>query len=85
MHPLKIIILLVLFYLVYRLYLSGRKKRLAEEEAKRRASRAIDDVLVQDPVCGAYVASGRALVLRRGDEKHHFCSEECRRKFAARE
>lgn len=82
MHPLKIIILLVLFYLLYRLYLSGRKKRrLAEQEAERRRRAAIDDVLVQDPVCGAYVPSGRALRLSRAGREYHFCSEKCRHDF----
>ncbi|MFU8819305.1 MAG: YHS domain-containing protein [Desulfurivibrio sp.] len=81
MHPLKIVILLVLFYLLYRLYISGRKKRLEERE-KGGATPAISDVLVQDPVCGAYVAKGQALVLRHRDgSEHHFCSDKCRRTF----
>ncbi len=81
MHPLKIVILLVLFYLLYRLYISGRKKRLAEKEQGRERP-ALDDVLVQDPVCGAYVAKGQALVLRHRDgSEDHFCSEKCRRTF----
>ncbi|MFH7320034.1 YHS domain-containing protein [Desulfurivibrio sp. D14AmB] len=81
MHPLKIVILLVLFYLLYRLYISGRKKRLEEKGAEREAP-AISDLLVQDPVCGAYVAKGQALVLRDLDgSEHHFCSDKCRHAF----
>lgn len=82
MHPLKIVILLVLFYLLYRLYISGRKKRLAEREREGGPPPALSDVLIQDPVCGAYVAKGQALVLRHRDgSEQHFCSEKCRRTF----
>ncbi|MDZ7642678.1 MAG: YHS domain-containing protein [Desulfurivibrio sp.] len=84
MHPLKIVILLVLAYLLYRLYRADRRKKVAARREQQR-QQALEDVLVQDPVCGAYVASGRSLVLRRGGEEHHFCSEECRRKFAERQ
>ncbi|HET97718.1 MAG TPA: YHS domain-containing protein [Desulfurivibrio alkaliphilus] len=81
MHPLKIVVLLVLFYLLYRLYVSGRKKRLEDKKSGRDAA-AISDVLVQDPVCGAYVAKGQALVLRDQDgSERHFCSDKCRRTF----
>lgn len=82
MHPLKIIILIVLFYLLYRLYMLGRKKRLADEQEKARRRAAIDDVLVQDPICGAYVPQGQALRLRNRDGREiFFCSEKCRRSF----
>ncbi|MFH7326751.1 YHS domain-containing protein [Desulfurivibrio sp. C05AmB] len=85
MHPLKIVILLVLFYLLYRLYMSGRKKRLAQREQEKQGRPAIDDVLVQDPVCGAYVPRSQALQQRRAGREFFFCSEKCRREFAERD
>ncbi len=81
MHPLKIIILLILFYLLYRLYMSGRKKRLAQRENSAGRRPAIADVLVQDPVCGAYVPRRQALSHHRDGREFFFCSEECRREF----
>lgn len=81
MHPLKIIILLVLFYLLYRLYLVGRKKRLAEREGAAGPPPAIDDILVQDPVCGAYVPRSQALHRQQDGKEFFFCSEKCRNQF----
>lgn len=85
MHPLKIIVLIVLFYLLYRLYLAGRKKRLAARDQPPQGRPAIDDVLVQDPTCGAYVPRAQALRHLRGSREFFFCSEKCRRSFMAHE
>ncbi len=40
-----------------------------------------DDVLVKDPVCGAYIPSRQAVIEIVGGEKRFFCSKECRGKF----
>ncbi|ADH86885.1 YHS domain-containing protein [Desulfurivibrio alkaliphilus] len=80
MHPIKIIILLVLGYLLYRLYMAGRKKRLAAE-AEQGQPAALNDVLEQDPSCGTYVPRGQALRHRRGEREFFFCSEKCRQAF----
>lgn len=39
--------------------------------------------LVRDPVCGVYVAEVLAIPMREGSELLHFCSTECRDKYAA--
>jgi Cu+-exporting ATPase len=39
--------------------------------------------LVKDPVCGTFVASSSKWVTHRGGETYHFCSADCRDKFAA--
>ena len=39
--------------------------------------------LVRDPVCGMHVAENLALPLREGTETVHFCSSECRDKYAS--
>lgn len=39
--------------------------------------------LVRDPVCGMHVAEKLALPLREGTETVHFCSSECRDKYAS--
>lgn len=39
--------------------------------------------LVRDPVCGMHVAAELALPLREGTETVHFCSSECRDKYAS--
>ena len=79
MHPLKIVILLVLFYLLYRLYMAGRKKGMLQSGKEKQAS--LEDVLVQDPVCGAYVPRSQALQRSRDGKEFFFCSEKCSREF----
>jgi YHS domain-containing protein len=37
--------------------------------------------LVQDPVCKTFVPKETAIVVRRGDEAHYFCSRECAERF----
>jgi len=39
--------------------------------------------MVKDPVCGTWVDPRIALALPAGGETAHFCSEECRRAYAA--
>jgi YHS domain-containing protein len=41
--------------------------------------------LVRDPVCGMHVAEELAIPLREGSEVLHFCSVECREKYAGSE
>ena len=40
--------------------------------------------LVRDPVCGVYVAEVLAVPMRDGGELLHFCSTECRDKYATK-
>ena len=40
--------------------------------------------LVRDPVCGMHVAEELAIPLRDGGELAHFCSTECRDKYAVK-
>jgi YHS domain-containing protein len=39
--------------------------------------------LVRDPVCGMFVTPAKALTSTAGGETQYFCSETCRRKWAA--
>lgn len=40
--------------------------------------------LARDPICGTYVVRSRSLTVGSGSETQYFCSENCRRAFAAR-
>jgi len=37
--------------------------------------------LVQDPVCKTFVPKETAVVVRKGDTDHYFCSRECAERF----
>lgn len=40
--------------------------------------------LVRDPVCGTFVLPSKALTSGSGADTRYFCSEKCRRDYAAR-
>lgn len=83
----KFLLFLLILYLLYRFL---QKKRHSNAQTGRYGNFSppppppskITDVLVQDPVCGAYVSSKDALVAKDKDGKVvHFCSEKCRESF----
>jgi uncharacterized protein len=43
----------------------------------------VDDVMIQDPVCGAYFPESRAVFLKANGETLRFCSTECRDRYLA--
>lgn len=79
MSPIRILILAVLFYLLYRL-LTGGTKRVKKTNNSRTNSH---DVLVEDPICKVCVPKKQAVVLDEDGKTIYFCSPECREKFIA--
>ncbi|MEN8136469.1 MAG: TRASH domain protein [Thermodesulfobacteriota bacterium] len=79
MSPVKFVILLCLFYLLFRLLTGGKKK------VKRtgNSGSASHDVLVEDPICKVCVPMKQAVVLKEEGKTIYFCSLECREKFIA--
>lgn len=86
MGPLRIIILVALIYIGYRLITKsfkkdGNKKKVDTESAK--SSQKFTDVLVEDPVCHKLVPKQQAVSLENDEETHYFCSQECCKKFTS--
>ncbi len=81
MTPLKLVVLIILFYIGYRL-LTGIAKNKGDnkQSAEKSASQAAEK-LVEDPVCHTLVPQGQALRLQHEDEIYYFCSEECCNRF----
>ena len=79
MHPIRILILAILFYILYRILFGGRKK-----VANKKASAEIpsQDVLAEDPVCHTYVPESQSLSLEKDGKTYYFCSKECLNKFS---
>jgi uncharacterized protein len=46
---------------------------------------AVDDVMIKDPVCGAYFAQRNGVALSTSQEVVYFCSYECRDRYAAQQ
>jgi len=82
-HPLRILILAGLFYLLYRLVRGKRRVRRAEGNGPGEAPPLADDVLVEDPVCHTYIPRRQALKVTDRGAEYYFCSEECRKHYLA--
>ncbi len=81
MNPLRILIIFLLFYLLFRLLIGKSKKGPAKSSGG--ASLPTQDVLVEDPICKVCVPKKQALTLKDNDKIIYFCSTECREKFIA--
>jgi uncharacterized protein len=63
-------------FLFLRIYLGLKRPRPQTPER-----REVRGVMVKDEICGTYIPREEALTEFRDGVEHHFCSEECRRKF----
>lgn len=80
MGPLRIIILLVLLYIGYRLIMRSLSQGGAFKDKTSKPpgkTKGITDVLVEDPVCHRLVPKQQALQVEVDQELHYFCSKEC--------
>ncbi|MFW6323943.1 MAG: transcriptional regulator [Desulfovibrionales bacterium] len=76
----KILVFVVAAYLLYKLAIGDRKKKV-ENKKKEQEKMAANGTMVKDPICGTYVAADNEIRIRQGDTVHHFCSFDCRDKF----
>ena len=80
---LKLIILAVVGYVFYRAlksWMLGSGSQPADLGGREQT--AVDDVLVQDPVCKTYIAQRDSVHLQRDGKDFYFCSEQCRDRFS---
>ena len=78
----KLLIILVVGYFCYRAMknwmMSGSPP---PDEVSSASAGEIDDVMIQDPVCGVYFPKGSSVGLQYKGEELFFCSQECKAKF----
>jgi len=78
----KLLIWLALGYLCYR---AVKNWILAGPPSRRHMSDGtgsdLDDVMVQDPVCGVYVSRESGIRADVNGEEQFFCSEECKNRY----
>ena len=73
----KIIIFLAAGFLLYKLLLGDKKKKM--EKSKRDAEEQVEaGDMVQDPICGTYVSADSRIRVKDGNQVYRFCSFECR-------
>ncbi|MBQ7608078.1 MAG: transcriptional regulator [Desulfovibrionaceae bacterium] len=83
----KILIVLIVGYVLYRMFKNDflkRKQVDAEEEKKSMDEKIAHGEMVKDPECGTYVSKDCEITVRDGSVVHHFCSYDCREKFLNR-
>ncbi len=80
MNPLRILILILLFYILFRLLIGGKKR---SSRKSRRGPLQANDILVEDPICKTCIPKKQATTLDENGEIVYFCSSECREKYQA--
>jgi YHS domain-containing protein len=83
MSPLRLLILAILFYVIFRLLFGGKQKKhtVSQQENKTEKEKPVNDVLVEDPICKKLVPRQQAIQHHHADQIIYFCSKECCRKF----
>ena len=77
MTPLRLVIIGVLLYIVYRLLTGPKKKQEDTKKTSASADGAVQDVLAEDPVCHTYIPKGQAVQLHHDKKMYYFCSDKC--------
>lgn len=79
LSPIRILILVILFYIAYRLLFSKRKTGATVKQKPRpqAADIGLSDTLEEDPVCKKLVPSRQAVQFLWRGKKLYFCSQEC--------
>ena len=73
MHPIRLLILAVLFYILYRVIFDGKKK----PPVKTEKIAPNEDLLMEDPVCHTYVPQSSAIKTKKNGKMYYFCSQKC--------
>lgn len=78
MTPLRLVIIGTLLYILYRLLVGPRKKKgYGKNGGPASPGGAVQDVLVEDPVCHTYIPKGQAVQLPHDKKMYYFCSDKC--------
>ncbi|KPK27861.1 MAG: hypothetical protein AMJ61_04380 [Desulfobacterales bacterium SG8_35_2] len=78
MTPLRLLLISVLLYILYRLIIGPRKKGIQGRKQSAAASNeSVQDVLVEDPVCHTFIPKGQAVQLHHDKQMYYFCSNTC--------
>ena len=79
----RLIVFALLVLIMYFMVRSAIRGLLNQNKEKPRSVRSAGDAseLVQDPICGTYLAKDGAYFVREGERTHFFCSEACRESY----
>ena len=80
LSPIKLLILVAVGYILWKLFAGDRKKKEVERK-KDEKTMAASGQMVKDPICGTYVPKNSDIRVRDGEVTYNFCSYECRDRF----
>jgi YHS domain-containing protein len=78
--PIRILILVILFYIAFRLIFGGKKKAETRSTGAGMGT-SNEDILEQDPICGKLVPRKQAVTLDVAGKAVYFCSVECSQQY----
>ena len=82
MTPLRLVIIGVLLYILYRLLVGPRKEKVSDHKSGAVSTGGdVQDVLVEDPVCHTFIPKRQAVQLHHDKKMYYFCSEKCCENF----
>ena len=78
----KLLVLLVVGYFCYRALKNWvMPASPTRENVSSNIAGEIDDVMIQDPICGVYFPKRNGVSLQVKGEEYYFCSQECKTEF----
>lgn len=80
----RLLIFAILGFVIYRA-LKSWLNSAGHHNHHSTDAQAVDDVMIKDPVCGAYFAQHNGVALNVSQEVIYFCSSECRDKYTAQQ
>ncbi len=81
MTPIRIIVLAILLFILYRLITGPRRKKFPTLKTGKDDNSTERDILVEDPVCHSYVPKKEAIRRVKKGKTYYFCSESCAQTF----
>ena len=82
MTPVRLLIIVFLLYILYKLLTGSDKRRdRVRKKSSSAGEGAVQDVLVEDPVCHTYIPRQQAVRLHHDKQMYYFCSNKCCEEF----
>jgi YHS domain-containing protein len=82
MNIVKILVILVLLYVGYKIVMMFRRVKSQDVKGYRvNATPPKGEDLVQDPLCKTYVPKSQAYIKEIEGRQQYFCSQECCEKY----
>ena len=83
MTPVRLLVIGVLLYILYKLLVGPRGKGVSGSRRgePQTTGNPVQDVLVEDPVCHTYIPKRQAIQLHHDKKMYYFCSDKCCQTF----